>query len=173
MRKRAIQLSVNFLVMFVLGIIMFGLAMSFLYLIFGQAQDLNQMTRDDIENRVTELQCQARDVVCISGNREEYNAGETAFVGVFIYNIYDEEQKYSLEITKGAAVDRQKEPITDEETKAIISAKNITIQSNQQDKVGVAIELPTDTPQGTYSYSLHVHAGSKSTEKKKIYLTVK
>jgi hypothetical protein len=169
MNKRAIELAVNFLVGFVLAIVAFGLGVSLLYTIFNDANDLHGTTQGEINTKITELLCTAKQKICVSGNRVNQKRNELAIYGVFIYNIYDREEDFDIFISPGIAYNKEKEEVVNT-LELITKHDQKKIAPNDQDHIGVGIFIPKSTESGTYTFNVRVVPGD---DKRKIYVNVK
>ena len=168
MDKRGIELSVNFLVGFVLAIVLFGLGISLLYTIFHQSEDIYELTQNEIDNRVIELLCNAKQRVCVSGNRVAQERGELAIYGIYIYNIYDQVEDFDVFVEAGIAYDENKEDI-ENDLDLITRHEEKRINPNEQDYIGIGVFVPKDAVSGTYIFNVNV---APLNVKRKIYVSV-
>lgn len=169
---RGIELSVNFLVGFVLAIVLFGFGVAFLYTIFGQAVDLGDVTKDEIDARVNELLCSAKEKICISGNRVPHEPGTLAVMGVFIYNVYDYQETFHIDVEAGTAIDLNKDDIPNDLI-LVTESTTLTIDANKQEYTGVGIQVPRNAEKGTYVFDVTIFPQTANdVDKRKIYVTV-
>ena len=65
LNKRGIELSLNFLVVLIISIVIFGFGVKFIYNLSSQATDLQQLTIGDLDERIGNLACEGSDRVCV------------------------------------------------------------------------------------------------------------
>ncbi|MFW5747127.1 MAG: hypothetical protein ACOCWQ_06285 [Nanoarchaeota archaeon] len=174
MNSRGIELSVNFLVGFVLAVTIFGMGIFLLYTIFGQAKDLHTLTQDEIDSQVSQMLCSAEEKVCISGNRLPRKPGSLAVFGIYIYNIKPQRETYTIHITDAdRSINPSKEYI-ENELQVVSSTRQVTIDANEQENLGAGIQIPRGTKKGTYVFKAEISPDSGGqAETRLIYVLVK
>ena len=81
-KKGAIELSVNFLVISRLAIVIVGFSFYIFFTVFGEAQDLSDLTQEQLNERIEDLQCDG--TVCMSSSYKKMNRGDLNLFGVKI-----------------------------------------------------------------------------------------
>jgi len=178
MNKRGIELSVNFLVMFILAIVIFGLGIVFLYSLFNDAQDIFHLTQDQLDDRLASVACSARDRVCVTPNHLTGTRDRLSIFGIYVYNYFDTTTTFQIE-TEFALYEDGTEP---EEFPYLLSLEEQTtlpILPGGQENIAIGIVPTRTTPAGQYVYNVKVtpleEDGTPITSQlnlKKIYLTV-
>jgi hypothetical protein len=173
MNTKGIELSVNFLVGFVLAIVLFGLGVSLLYTIFNQSTSLHEITQDQINSQITALLCSAKEKVCIAGNRVPHERDTLAIYGVYIYNIYDTQGNFTVRVEPGIAVD-QNENFINNTLDLITRTESKRIPPNSQDDLGIGVFIPRNALAGTYVFDVYIIPTIQNAqmEKRKIYVNV-
>lgn len=161
MDKQGVELSVNFLVMFILAIVIFFLGIGLLYVIFGEAQTVQGQTQDEIDDRLAMLRCPSQDVICVIGEREVHQKGRFVLYGLFLYNPYHDRQvTYTVTITPGVAVDGSHqtiEPPPHTDWVKMSPVDPIVVDARHQERVGVGIAIPQrGVSAGIYTYRVNV-----------------
>ena len=64
-KKAAVELSLNFLVVLIISIVLFGFGVIFIRNLFSQATDLRDLTLEELDDRIADLICEGTDRVCI------------------------------------------------------------------------------------------------------------
>jgi hypothetical protein len=95
--KKAQTISINFLVKFILAIVMFGLGVTLLWNIYAQSTDTSDLLNSDLSSRIVDLNCKPTQVVCVSTSRVEIQAGETYIVDFEIHNNHGVKINYDIE----------------------------------------------------------------------------
>ncbi len=65
MNKKAIQLSINFIVMLIIAIVIFAFGINFIYNLLSSAEEMKDITLEDIDNRISNLMCGANKIICL------------------------------------------------------------------------------------------------------------
>ena len=162
--KKGIELSVNFLVMFILGIVVFGMGIYFVQVITSQAFDANQYTQDYLNAQIESISCSARDKVCITNNFQNLRRGDVEFVGLTIYNYGEDELDFTITPNFRRAynlddsVNNEFNENADYAPRLILVEDTISIQARTQQQVGLAISVPRDAPSGRYVWTVEIHS---------------
>jgi hypothetical protein len=164
-KKAAIELSMNFLVMMIIAITIFGFGVQFVYRISSQAVELKDITADELDSRVDDLLCSSSTKVCIGKDTQTIQRGEFKAYGVKILNVEDEKD-FIIRIsqpTPDVGFKKGGEPITTVQ----VSGKNIEfspmgdrdlpkIPRNGEQLVGVGVTIPDDAIAGTYILNVNI-----------------
>lgn len=181
---KGIELSVNFLVMFILAIVTFGLGLTFLYNIYGQTQEFSNITKEQIDGQIHDLLCTSADKICISGNHQQIRRNEYGVFGMHAYNYFvpPEHVHYTAMVSFENVYDKDNAPITllDEQRPRVIGGGESTIgliAAGKQGKTGIGISVPKTTPSGNYVFNVDITALDqnnlpKATFRQKIYFKV-
>ncbi len=98
--KKAMELSINFIVMLIIAMALFSFGIWFAYKFFGGAEkmrtDLDEQTQQQIEN----LLMQGNERVVIPFNSKTLDKGNSAIFGVGILNVIGETHTFTMQITK-------------------------------------------------------------------------
>jgi len=97
MNKKAIELSMNFLVILVLSLVIFGLSISFILNIYGKAKGLQARTFEDLDRQIGFLRC-GTEQVCIGDKSKEVRRGDFVVYGIRVLNIYKDRTKFRVSI---------------------------------------------------------------------------
>ncbi|MDO8741049.1 MAG: hypothetical protein Q7J54_05760 [Candidatus Woesearchaeota archaeon] len=156
--KKGMELSINFIVMLILAIVVFGLAVTLTYKFMQQAyttqRELDQQTRAQI---LDALDTGAK--VAVIPESINIRTGKSDIVGIGIRNILDSGDTFSISVKWSAAIDEQGETIstaTEGTTKWFIYPTTKTIKKFERDAVGVAFNIPGGAKAGTYIYDVMV-----------------
>jgi len=154
MNKKAMQLSMNFLVIVILSIAMLSMGVVLFRKIFTGATELkanlDKQTEQELENMLT-----AGERVAIPFTKKEVRAGKTIVFGLGILNIIGEESNFIVDIRctnvvpSGSCI-----PLDD----IIHSLKTgpVSIKNNEQLKIPIAIATEKTTSKGTHILDIKV-----------------
>lgn len=165
MAKGAIELTANFLVMFILAIVIFSLGLVLAKSMFSGSTDIADKTFAQLDKSVGELSCMTGERVCISTKSISLERGSFGQVAVAVENVLNQpetqnEDTFTMRVEQrlavdpsGAAMSAQLEWLPRERSDIIIPRKGTRT-------VGVGIQVPEDAPSGTYSFDVTVEYGA-------------
>ncbi|MBL7054691.1 hypothetical protein ISS05_02950 [Candidatus Woesearchaeota archaeon] len=165
MNKKAIELSINFLVILVISLTIFGFGIKFLYDLFQGANDLEDLTFEDIDNQIAELMCGGNERVCLPNNHLTIKRGEFEPVGMKIINMIDTSTSttFSVTVTHGSFIDEN--GVSTQGTFTNVdcvpscssgTARTESIKNNEERDFGVGINVETGAVSGTYIFDVKV-----------------
>jgi hypothetical protein len=169
MKKGAIELSANFIVVLVLSAVLMVGGFILMKNVFTKTTEiratLDQQTENEIENMLS-----SGSKVAIPFSTKEAEKGKLVTFGIGILNILPEnvgssnENKFKVSIQFKEAFDKTKKSITD-------VAKNIpnkppeswlqystdhVIKKNENKKLAVGIKIPKEAPSGDYIFNVEI-----------------
>ncbi|MBI2129178.1 hypothetical protein HYU07_02970 [Candidatus Woesearchaeota archaeon] len=160
--KKGMELSINFIVMLILAIVVFGLAVTLTYRFMQQAyatqKDLDQQTRAQILDALD-----TGSKVAVIPNSINVRAGKSDVAGIGIRNILDSGDTFSISVKWDAAIDEKGETIstaTEATTKWFVYPTTKTIKKFERDIARVAFNIPGGAKAGTYIYNVMVCTGA-------------
>ena len=154
MNKRAIQLSVNFLVIIILSLAMLLMGILFFRKMFTGATELkanlDSQTEQELENLLI-----AGERVAIPFTKKEVRAGKTAVFGLGILNILGSDHNFVIYIkcSKKIPGDVPCSKIIPSGTD-IIYRTPLSIENNEQYKMPLVIKAPSE--KGTYIIDVRI-----------------
>ena len=158
-KKAAIELSMNFLVMVIIAITIFGFGIGFVYTILNNAQSLKDLTTEDLDQRISDLMCKKTQKVCVEKEILVLSQGELEIVGIRILNIEDggSEMDFKIEMSEGIYIDQDNnvQPITTP-IKVMPIVRHETIRLNDMKSMGFGFEIDKYALRGTYVFNLNV-----------------
>ncbi|MFT4326914.1 MAG: hypothetical protein ACMXYK_05415, partial [Candidatus Woesearchaeota archaeon] len=152
MNRKAMELTINFLVTFIIGVVVFGLGIVMLWSIFNSSVDLMNLSHGSIDMRFPALNCNTSVDVCIGESIIELAPRDISLLEVKLFNNFDTEMQvnYTVELLYannsranegGPAVGRFQ--IAPERESFIINPKS-------NGEILTAIYLERNMPKGTY-----------------------
>ena len=160
MDKKGIELSINFLVTLLITIVIFGMGVSFIYNLSGKANDLTQISEEELDSRITDLLCSGSQKVCVGTNRKTIRRGETDIFGLEILNILENGANFKVNITKadpkGYKKDNTEISGGDPDIQWIPHSRPLFIKKNEKYDVGIGVQVPNDAVSGTYILNVDV-----------------
>src|SRR3989344_2721445 len=158
--KRAMELSLNFIVILIISIIIFGFGVRFIYDLASKAAGIHELTASDLDERISQFVCEGSERVCLNIGRKTLKRDEFAVFGVRVINIL-ESQNFDILISpsdpKGYKKDNS--PIGDAEPNLIVNppARTLKIAKNEEASIGFGVQIPSDAVSGTYIINIDVN----------------
>ena len=158
--KKAQQLSINFLIKFILAIVLFGMGFIFLKMIFSQSINMMEIPQNDIDDRIFALNCDSKQAICVGRNSLEMSPGELYVVDVKLYNNFNDDMDATAEMF---LIDNS----SDDATRAYPGKitirptylENIFIPAKGNSEFSFAIILGKEAPEGSYAIRIFVDRG--------------
>lgn len=154
--KKGIELSLNFLVTIIITLVIFTLGIKFIHNLASEATELESLTTDQLDKRTGQMLCESTDRVCIGISKKMIPKGKFDVFGIRIINILDG-QDFGIVIEKPSpsGYTKNNDPI---ETNNINLKyrSNVFIERNDEESIGIGIEVPKDAVSGTYIFNVRV-----------------
>ncbi|HLC49995.1 MAG TPA: hypothetical protein VJI97_01045 [Candidatus Nanoarchaeia archaeon] len=167
MKKGAIELSMNFIVIIIISVVLFGFGIYFISRLSSQAIDLKDITSSELDEKISNLVCETSDRVCIGIDRKTIQRGKFDVFGVKILNILDT-QDFDITVSPPSDVlgyKKDKSEITNPPNVPLIvnpQERSIKISKNDEQTLGFGIEVPKDAVSGTYIFNIEIKTQSGS-----------
>ncbi len=154
MNKKAIQLSMNFIVVLILAIVVFGFSIFFLKSIFTSVIDIHEMTADELTEQVGFLSC-GNEPACLETDKLEIERTEHEVFGVMINNYRNEKIKLWVTVEGNNVVNDNKalDPKGNLNLLFGIGTDNkreFILEPNEEKKLGILVEAKKTAASDTY-----------------------
>jgi hypothetical protein len=146
--KKGIELSINFIVILILSIAIFGFGIVFLRNMMEEVEDITKITEKDFENHMENLLCDSSEKMCIGTNRKEINRNRVGFFTLGIRNTYDEIKDFYID------VEEDEDFQSDSEIKVKLN-NELRLEPNEHEQVGIAVGVPGGIEKGTYVLNVY------------------
>ena len=156
MNKKAFELSINFIVILIISIVIFGFGIKFVSNLMQGVNDLNKLTNSNFEANMERILCDSSEKTCVGISRKEIRPNKPEFFTVGILNTGDESEFY-IDVEAGKAYDKYDNEISN--PLSWLLENKLTINSNEQEKIGIAVQVPGGTDKGTYVLNVYVCKG--------------
>jgi len=84
--KKGFELSINFVVIIILSLVVFGFGLKLLKDIFTESTKLIDFNQEDIDKQIGDFTCQPGELVCVSPRIKRIDPGELGVFGIKIAN---------------------------------------------------------------------------------------
>ena len=173
--KKAIELSLNFIVILIISIILFGFGVNFISRLSSEAIDITKITEKELDERIGDLICEGSDRVCIGIDRKTIKRTKFDVFGLKIINIL-ESQNFDIRVsrpTPSGYTKNNKELQSD----GLISnpkSRSIFIEKNEEKNFGIGVQVPANAVSGTYIFDVRIQTadGKPYSNVHKLYVDV-
>jgi hypothetical protein len=175
MNKKAIELSIRFLVTIVIALVVFGMGIYFVRTLFGGAEEIVSESQSKLDRQIGDLICEHADKACMPISSKTVRRTEDFIFGIKIINVFPGTEKaFAIEVSAGRNLEGQGTI-----PKPLIAPEKLIIKSKEGVSKGMMVQVPSDTPSGRYVFDVTVLYNSNPNEdpqdeyeKLKFYVTV-
>lgn len=187
MNKKGLELSVNFIVMLILAVVVFGFGLYFIGKLFAETGEIQRELDRDTEKNI-ERMLDRGEMAAFPITSKEIKHTEVAIFGLGVMNVNDAPTEFNVEIECTAAIDKREEEIKingctpgawtfdyDKFTVNIFEIAPFRLEKNEKKIIPIAIQVPKGKQDGTYGFTVTVKDGSGAIyggAPKNIYVTV-
>lgn len=158
MNKKAMELSINFIVMLVLSIAVFSFGLVFLNNVFTQAGEIKAQLDSDSEQRLMTL-LDRGEMVAIPIQSKDVKAGGSIVFGLGVLSIEEGTTRFTVAINCTLALSPNDDEIPGACSKTwFISPKPFDLTKNEKKLIPIAVQAPSGLPRGTYGFTVKVYA---------------
>ena len=173
--KKAIELSLNFIIIIILSIIIFGFGIRFISKLSTQAVELQEITTSELDERIGNLVCEGSDRVCVGIDRKTIRRTKFDVFGIKIINIL-EGQNFDIIISRPSpsGYTKSKQPIDADGLIWNPKARSVLIDKNEEKILGIGIQVPANAVSGTYIFDVRIQTadGKPYSSTQKLYVDV-
>lgn len=183
MNRRGIELSINFLVTFILAIVLFGLGILFAKNLFGGSNELVDVTQEQLDDAIERMFCNQNELVCLNLNSLTLARGDSHVFGVMVLNALPAAD-FHVDVTTTRFIDKDGNPVPPTGPPAnpldiFPDGLDFTLEKNKEERVGFRIAALPTNPKGKYIVDVLVKRKDPSSGNyenydvvHKIYITV-
>lgn len=151
-KRGAIELSVNFLVIIIISITIFGFGVYFISSLSSKANDWAKMSSDDFDKKIGDLVCSGYEKVCIPADKKTIRKNDFSVFGIEIFNI-GARQIFAVEASNpkmipvgGADAIAPSVPLRLNPS----GTRSVEIGQNEGRSIGIGVQVQPNSPAGTY-----------------------
>ena len=152
--KKAIEISINFIVILVLAIFVFSLSVWFITSVMKTTVDLHEKSAADLDAQIGYINC-GTTPVCLNMDELELSRGEDGAFGLRLYNYKDDDVTIKVTVDMSDAV--LSEALPKDNFKVLFGIDNnkqfervVHLKRNAEKSVGLGIIANDDAPSGKY-----------------------
>ena len=180
--KKAVELSLNFIVILIISIILFGFGVKFISSLFKEAGDITELTVNELDEHISNLICEGSDRVCIGIERKTILKGKYDVFGLKILNILLD-QNFVISVSppnppNPIGYKKDNTPISSPPSPPLIinpPSRNVVIKQNEERSAGIGIGVPKNAVSGTYILNVNIirtQTGEDYVKVQKLYVEV-
>jgi len=167
MNKKALELSINFIVMLILAIVVFGFGLFFIDKLFGNVKEIQAELDKDSERNIESMLDRGK-MVAVLIQSKEIKHTEVAMFGLGVLNVNDDPPTiFYVTIECTVAVDTRDEVIGngcegvwtfdyDKSTSNIFEIAPFSLEKNEKKIIPIPIQVPGGKQDGTYGFTVTV-----------------
>jgi len=159
--KKGMELSINFIVILILSIVVFGFGIKILSGIFGGASEIEKITLEEINRHLIDIMCDSSERICVAPTTIELRPHGSGYFTIGILNTYDDRTTFYLGVEQSS---NDEIPTIGEEY-WLLGEDFVKIDPNEQKKLGLGVLVPGGTKKGTYVLNVYVCKGVSSCDK--------
>ena len=175
LNRKAIELSLNFIVILIISLVVFGFGVNFISNLSSKATELQELTISELDDRIGDLICEGSERVCLGIDRKTIKRTNFDLFGLKIINILDS-QSFDVEITRPtpSGYTKNKAEIQSDNLVWNPKERSIDIDKNEEKTIGIGIQVPANTMPGTYIFNIEIKTsdGKPYSPIQKLYVDV-
>ena len=174
-KKAAIELSLNFIVILIISIVIFGFGIQFISKLSSQATELQDLTISDLDDRIGNLVCESSERVCVGIDRKTIKRTKFDVFGLKIVNILAT-QNFDIIVSRPSPPGYTKNNvgITSDNLIETPKSRSVVIEKNEEKNLGIGIQVPSSAEPGTYIFNVEIKTadGKPYSQIQKLYVDV-
>ena len=160
MNKRAVELSINFLVVVIISIVVLGLGLNLLYKLYGGAVEIRDVSLEDIDKQIGNLICEGTESACIGKDSQTVKRGELGIFGLKILNLVGNNMDFEITAKKGKFIKKDGSEGTFSSDIICLptcgTPRTETILNHKEKDIAIGIKPGKNAPSGTYIFNVNV-----------------
>ena|SRR3989344_6762146 len=173
--KKGIELSLNFIVILIISIILFGFGVRFISRLTSEATNLQELTINELDEKIGNLVCEGSERICIGIDRKTIKRTKFDVFGIKIINILDS-QEFTIAVSRPepSGYTKTNEPIQTDQIAYNPKQRSVFIEKNNEKTAGIGIEVPANAVSGTYIFNVEIKQqdGTLYSPVQKLYVEV-
>ena len=154
MNRKAITLSINFLVIIILSLVIVSLSIYFFTTILTKAKSLASYTQEELDKKIESIQCEG--LVCIPINYKKIHPGEFTIFGMKIFNDAESEAKFNLASSCSGVSAENMQSINCNKSINILTHKQVQIPARSEKRIAIGVEAKKNALPGMYIITINV-----------------
>lgn len=157
MRKKAQELSINFFVMLIITVVVFGFALAFAYKFFGKSTELQARIDQRTESELQTLISSQGMKVAVYPTQIEATPGKPQTLGVGILNVIGLKKNFTLSMACTKYINTSSASLSCPSNIKSVIQPSVEIENNKEGMVGGVISIDNSASAGTYIFDINVY----------------
>ncbi len=175
MAKKAVELSLNFIIILIISIIIFSFGVRFISRLSSEAIDITKITEKELDEKIGDLICEGSDRVCVGVDRKTIKRTKFDAFGLKILNILDS-QLFTITVTRPtpSGYTKNRQAIQSDSLAWNPKARDVFIEKNEEKNLGIGVQVPASAVSGTYIFNVEIKSadGKLYSNVQKMYVDV-
>tara|TARA_Y100000310_G_scaffold183350_1_gene183472 strand:- start:965 stop:1507 length:543 start_codon:yes stop_codon:yes gene_type:complete len=176
-KKGGVELSLNFIVVLIISLVLFGFGIKFSYDLVTGVQGFQAKHEARVQQELENLVCESSDQVCLPFINAEVRRGERTIFGLKIVNTKGTEDDFTIDVSSSSSCFLPTSALPDVCLKAvpIYNADPFLIEAKSSESKLIGFNILKDAAQhGTYIFNVVVKdsSGTQHGPKHKIYIKI-
>jgi hypothetical protein len=154
-KRAALELSMNTIIIIVIGVVLLSLGLMFVRGIFGNVNDLSRNAFEDADNALNQIATHDQKLTIPS--QIIVKQGDSATSNAWVVNEEASQQSFTLAVTAGSGNDQGSK------IRIIVPQSTATIDTGGEVGFALGIEVSKNVPKGLYAYNVNVNGGQYAT----------
>ena len=154
------ELSINFLVVLILAIAVFGYGLYFSFTFFAKANDLKSKTNGDLEAQMEKVLCENSEKVCLGIDKKEVAKGKYVIFGAKVINVNGQGPlDFKIDVTPLYYIDvaGMRNDNTNFPLEVVYQQQYLNIKDNDYKNIPIAVQASNSALRGaTYVYDVKI-----------------
>ena len=157
-RKAAIELSVNFLVIIIISLVIFGFGVYFISNLSSKANDLTSMSSNELDKRIGNLLCEGFDRVCIASEKKVIQKKSFDVFGIKVFNVLAKQKfQVTAAVSKRIGFDKVEYAVDSSELTLNPAARPLVeIDQNEERNFALGVQVNPNSKPGIYIIDVQV-----------------
>jgi Na+-transporting methylmalonyl-CoA/oxaloacetate decarboxylase gamma subunit len=170
MNKRGISLSINFIVLLILALVVFGMGLILFSKIYGGLKNIHEGIDEETRKEMQKICESTPEQVCIYPTSLNILKGKSKVIGVGILNI-DGSESFSIHSTLQNCYSKEEEIICSNQV-ILKEQRDVNVKLNKRTTFGIPARVDRSATPGTYSILVEIKQDGNSLSKHLVYIEV-
>ena len=160
MNKRAVELSINFLVIVIISIVVLGLGLNLLYNLYEGSVEIRDVSLEDIDKQIGALVCEGTESACIGKDTQTIKRGDLSIYGLKILNLVNSPTTdFEITATPTKLITKsggEETPPFSDVACVTTCTRTETIPNHGEKDIAIGIKVDKNADSGTYIFDVTV-----------------
>jgi hypothetical protein len=175
LNKRGVELTINFIVMLILGLAVLSGSIVLTKNLFSKATEYKAQVDAQTQDEIRRLITSGNQLVVVYPGNKQVARGKFGSFGVGVNNILSTgSDNFEMDIRYSTYVDKDGfEGLADGSSWLVLGSSSITVAKGRVSEFAVGLSVPQDAQDGVYVYDIQIyHDGAPYSTLQKFYLNV-